>query len=103
MKTQILHHRATLPFLLLTIIGLAGCMANTGTITHAAIAHFTFVGSAVGATVTIDDQAAVTLGQDTKLTTEPGRHRVRITKGEKLVVDREVLIGDQQTMEISIP
>ncbi|MDI1336442.1 MAG: hypothetical protein PSU94_09715 [Lacunisphaera sp.] len=103
MKTQTSQNRIALTFLLLAVIGLVGCTANTGTITHAAIAHFAFVGNAEGAAVTIDEQTAVTLGEHTKLATEPGRHRVRVSKGEKLVVDREVLVGDQQTMEILIP
>jgi hypothetical protein len=77
-------------------------MANTGTITHAAISYFAFVGETRGATVSVDDQPAVPL-DGAKLSIEPGRHHIRVTKEGKVVVDRDVLVGDQQTMEISVP
>ncbi len=106
MKTYLFRSDAVLSFVLVALFWLGGCMANTGTITHAAVSHFSFVGNTQGATVTIDDQTGVALGGDGSphlISSEPGRHRIRVTVGDRLVIDREVLVGDQQTMEISIP
>jgi len=106
MKTLTPRKLTALLVLSLATVWLGGCKATTGTITHAVVSHFSFVGNTPGAVVTIDDQSAVALDDKNAqsiLATEPGRHHVRVTKGERLVVDREVLVGDQQTMEISIP
>jgi hypothetical protein len=101
MKLQIPAKYAPIVLVLSVLLWLSGCMANTGTFTHAALSHFAFVGETQDAIISIDDHQATP--EDGKVTTEPGRHRIRVTKGGKLVVDREVLVGDQQTMEISVP
>ena len=106
MKTHFSRGYTVSSFFLIALFWLGGCMANTGTVTHADVAHFAFMGNTQGAIVTIDDQPGVTLDGDNaphKIASEPGRHRIRVLVGEKLVIDREVLVGDQQTMEISIP
>lgn len=92
----------SLSLVLFACFGLAGCATNTGTITRAAVAHISFVGNTQDAHATIDDQAPVLLDGG-KLPTQPGKHRIRVTRSGRLVVDREVLVGDQQTMEISVP
>ena len=104
MKSRITHFLSEFPLLLVAAIALAGCMANSGTITHAPVAHFAFVGETRGAALVIDDQPPVALdGDGQSVQTEPGKHRIRVTKGDRVVIDREVLIGDRQTMEISVP
>lgn len=102
MKPNLRGKIPALALISFALIWLSGCMANTGTITHAAVSYFSFVGNTQGAVVSIDEQPAVT-SDDGKVATEPGRHRIRVTKGGRLLVDREVLVGDQQTMEIFIP
>ena len=54
----------------------------------------------------IDDNPAVEFSSASRqlpISVPPGKHRVRVSKGGQLVVDREVLVTDLQTMEIAVP
>lgn len=102
MKTPILRILQSRVLFVFAFVLFAGCASETGTVTRAPISHFSFVGNIKSAVVSIDEQQGVILDGN-KLVTSPGKHRIRITKGGRLVVDREVMVGDQQTLEISIP
>lgn len=85
-------------------LGSAGCSLQTGTLTRTPEAQFSFKGDTANARVVIDDDSPKELvNSPAIIPTAPGKHRVRVTKGAALVVDREVLIGDQQTFEIVVP
>lgn len=87
-------------------VGLAGCALQTGTITRAPTASFSFVGVVEGAVVTIDNGAPVTLTGSKRggiVPTLPGRHQVRVSRDGVILVDREVLVGDLQIFEIALP
>jgi hypothetical protein len=57
-------------------------------------------------TATVDELPPVALVPQSKpnmLQLRPGKHRIKITRDQTILVDRVVLISDQQTLEISVP
>jgi hypothetical protein len=55
--------------------------------------------------VTVDDHAFTLTKDNAKNHFEisPGVHRVKIEKQGQVVVDREILLSDRQTLEVAIP
>jgi hypothetical protein len=91
---------------LLGVLALAaGCAQQTGTLTKAAASFLVFVGDTANAKVTVDDRPFDLTKDNSKNHFEitPGVHRVRIEKQGRVVVDREILLSDRQTMEVAIP
>jgi len=82
----------------------AGCSLQTGTLTRVPEAQFSFRGATANARVVIDDESPKTLTDSpANIAAKPGKHRIRVIKDGAVVVDREVLIGDQQIFEIIVP
>lgn len=102
MKTTLPRTILAIALIIYTSVWLVGCSSSTGTITRAPSSQFSFVGNTQDALIAIDDRPPVALDRG-KLAIEPGRHHIRVLKDGRVIVDRNVLVGDQQTMEISIP
>ena len=83
-----------------------GCSSNSGTVSHAPIAYFELIGVAGNMSVSIDGGEAISLEPKSKsirLQVEPGRHRIKVSKAGEIILDRKVLVSDQQTLEIRLP
>jgi len=83
----------------------AGCAQQTGSITKASASFLVFVGDTANAKVSVDGRGFDLTKNNTKNHFEiaPGVHRLKVEKQGQVVVDREILLSDQQTMEVSIP
>jgi hypothetical protein len=84
----------------------AGCHSSTGTLSRAPVAFLKVVGDKEGLTAHVDDLSPVAVTGKSKGSTiqvSPGKHRIKIFYRNELVVDRVVLVSDDQTMEISVP
>jgi hypothetical protein len=85
--------------------GLVGCHSMTGTVSHEPAAYISILGASDGDIATIDGGAPVRLhsGDDNDpIAAKPGKHLVRVSRSGFVVVDREVLVSDQQTLEIRV-
>ena len=83
-----------------------GCSSSSGTLSKDPVAFLRITGIKDNLIATVDELPAVSLLPEDKptiLQLVPGKHRIKIMHGEALLVDRVVLISDQQTLEISIP
>ena len=92
-------------FLLGFLALLSGCAQQTGSLTKAAASFLVFVGDTTNAKVTVDDRPFDLTKNNAKNHFEiaPGIHRVKVEKQGRLVVDREILLSDRQTLEVAIP
>lgn len=84
----------------------AGCHASTGTLSRDPVSFLKVIGPTDGVMVTIDELAPVGLPKDRKFATlqvKPGKHHVRCERGNIVLVDRTILVSDDQTLEISLP
>ena len=102
MKTSI-HRQALLLLILSALLG--GCAQQTGTISRAPAAYLVFLGEGIVATVTVDDRSFALTDDNARnhFEVSPGVHRVKVEKQGRIVVDREILLSDRQTVEIAIP
>jgi hypothetical protein len=87
----------------------SGCSYNTytsGVGSAEAISYLYFSGEIKGALVTIDDLPSFLVtkaGIKNLYKVSPGKHVIIITKNEKVVVKRKILLGDGHEKEINIP
>lgn len=91
---------------LLGTLALVACSSSTGTLSRDPVSYLIISGVQDNLSATIDDQPPVALAPQSKpvsLQVSPGRHRIRIQRGQALLVDRVVLVSDLQTLEIPIP
>ena len=98
-----IHRTILIPLGLLALA--SGCAHQTGTVTKAAASFLVFLGDTNEARVTVDDHAFTLTKDNAKNHFEipPGVHRVKIEKQGEVVVDREILLSDRQTLEVAIP
>ena len=85
-----------------------GCQHQEGLLTRAPVSYLVFTGKAVGTIARIDESQTVPLNQEhisskTRFAVEPGRHHIRIERAGAVIVDRIILLVDQQSMEIPVP
>ena len=108
-------------FCFLSLIIIASCGYREGVIVTEPGAFLAFVGNTEGAYVNIDGSISFMLGtgrgttiysdtgekekhlDGTHYRISPGNHWIKILKNGEIVVDRELLIGDGITREISVP
>lgn len=108
-------------FCILLLIGLSSCGFREGVTVAEPAAFLAFGGNTTGAIVKIDESVSFTLGEGRGTATKsdtgekekylagtnykitPGKHRIQVVKNGEIVVDRELLIGDGTTREISVP
>ncbi len=88
----------------ITLLLLAGCGYKEGVVTGDAKAYLFFTGMTEGAQVSIDggDAFGVEAGRDHQYRILPGKHRVSVTRDGRLLVDREIYVGDGVAKEIGI-
>lgn len=93
-------------FLATAALAVSGCYTTTGTLSREPVGYLQLSGVREGLTAKVDDLQPVAItpaeGQ-ARLQITPGRHRIRVQHGEMVLVDRTILVSDQQTLEISVP
>lgn len=84
---------------------MAGCAHQEGTITRAPASYFVFVGSPDGSVCTLDGKDVIIDKANAKdhFEVAPGAHRITVRKQGLVVVDREILTADRQTVEVTVP
>lgn len=85
---------------------MSGCGYKEGVKTQERTAYLYFTGDAKGAEVSIDGAISFTvekLGVDEQYKVSPGKHLITVTKGDTVVVKRELLLGDGVAREINVP
>lgn len=105
----------------IAMISLANCGYREGVTVAEPGAFLAFGGNTAGAIVKIDESVSFVLGEGTGTAIPsdtgekekrlsgthyrlaPGKHRIQVVKNGTVVVDREVLLGDGATREISVP
>jgi hypothetical protein len=86
-----------------SLAGVTGCHSVTGTVSHDPTGYFSILGAADGDVAIIDGGAPVPIRPDTPIVVVPGKHRVQVSRGGTVVMDREVLVSDLQTLELRLP
>jgi len=94
---------------------IVACGYKEGAVQKSEAGYIEFTGNWKGATVMIDDLVPFSLSStyDSESGTtssspliyklSPGKHRVRIYRGERLVVDRMLFLSSQSRLEVDIP
>ncbi len=108
-------------FCLLAVLLLGGCGYREGVTVTEPAAYLAFSGNTEGAIVRIDDSISFVLGEGTssmvisdtgendkrlpglRYRIVPGKHCIQVGKNGTVVVDRELLLNDGVTREISVP
>lgn len=95
---------------ILLIVGLfflqiSGCGYKEGTLVKDPVSYLWFTGNITEAIVFVDDKKPFELGKEGLVYHQipPGQHRIIVKKGQEVVVDRILIIGNEITKEIQIP
>jgi hypothetical protein len=92
--------------LVFLIAGLIACGYQTGVIQKAEIGYFQFSGNLDGALVKIDNRepfALSTADGNTLFEIKPGKHMLKVFRGNALLIERIVFLESQATFEVKIP
>lgn len=97
----------TILFLITNVIFCAGCGSTaTGTRSFDPVAYIKIKGTKDGQIVVLDDLPAAAISKSNEnelIQVAPGKHRIRITQKDRVLVDRIIYVSDVQTLEIIIP
>lgn len=92
---------------IVTLVFIPSCGYNEGVRTSEPVSYLYFTGeNARGSIVKLSDGTSFTVtatGLKNRYKVAPGKQRITITKGGKTLVTREVLLGDGQEKELSVP
>jgi hypothetical protein len=96
--------------ILLTFIAslylLTGCGGyKTGVVLEAQKSYLFFNAAAQGAEYSVDGSSWYKIqktGENELYPTLPGKHRIKVRKGESVIVDKMVLLGDSMSKEIKV-
>ncbi len=89
---------------LLVLLGFSGCGYKQGVITGDKKSYLYFTGNTENILVSINDgiQFSVKAGKDNQYKIKPGKHLVKVYKGDKIIVKREIFVGDGIAKEIEV-
>ena len=89
---------------LLILLSFTGCGYKEGTVTATQKSYLYFTGNVSNVLVSIDggEKFNVVAGQNNQYTVKPGKHLVEVFKDNKIVVKRELYIGDDIAKEIEV-
>lgn len=91
------------------LITVSSCGYKEGVIQPGNKSYLVFTGNTDDIQVTIDDnvpflgQASVEEGKETLFQISPGKHMIVIRRGNEIVLQREIIIGNGMTKEIQVP
>ena len=89
-----------------SIAGLSGCHSTTGTVSHEPTAYVKFLNTEKGDMASMDGGTSIRLesGDDSDpIFAAPGKHKVQVIRSGAVVLSREILVSDLQTLEIRVP
>lgn len=89
---------------LLSILLFSGCGYKEGISAGDQKSYLYFSGNTKDVTVSVDsgEQFAVEQGRDNQYKIKPGKHTVRVYREGKIIIEREIYVGDEIAKEISI-
>lgn len=89
---------------LLGLVLLGGCGYKEGVVNTTPKAYLFFTGDTDDITVSVDGGEAFTVkeGRDNLYTITPGKHHVEVKRGDRIVVERDLYIGDGISREIAV-
>lgn len=85
---------------------LAACYTQTGTVSRDPMGYISFRELESPVSVIIDDGTPIALERSrvgARIPVSPGKHQIRVMVQGVERVNREILVSDQQTLEVSIP
>lgn len=94
MKTKIIF--------LVSILGLVACGINEGIIQKSERGYIEFSGNLQGVVAQIDDGEPFNVALNVYQLSN-GKHRVKVFRDNRLIVDRMLFIDDQTRLEVQIP
>jgi len=93
-------------FTLISPLIITACGYNSGVRSTESVSYLYFTGNPQGASVIVGDSPAFIVsefGPKNKYQVSPGKHKIIIKKSGKIIVKREVLLGDGHSKEFYIP
>jgi len=89
---------------LLLILLFSGCGYKEGVSTADQMSFLYFSGNTENIVVSIDngDLFTVLPGRDNQYEVKPGKHKILVYRASKIIVDRDVYIGDGISKEIGV-
>ncbi len=96
--------KALTALLMAAALFMTGCGYKSGVATGERASYLYFTGDVEGAAVSVDDGQpfAVEAGRDHQYRIAPGKHSVKVYKGDTIVVEREIYVGDGIAKEIGV-
>jgi len=93
--------RIPLMLLLLLLSACGGYQATT--VQKDEVSYVKFVGDWKGVEVHIDNLEPIQLADQNKYGLAPGKHSIKVFRGERLLLNRVLFISDQEVREVRIP
>ena len=92
-------------FVFIAALFLCGCGGYTsGTIQKSEMSYLVFRGPLAGAEFTVDNGTRIALNPEVdRYRVSPGKHELRVYRGDRTVVERVIVLDAGATMEIRIP
>lgn len=82
----------------------AGCGGyHAETVQKASVSTLQFVGNVKEARVVVDDGEPFSVASIQHYEIAPGKHSVKIYRGDRLLVNRVVFLGNNQSTEVRVP
>ncbi len=92
--------------LLVTVLLIGGCAGHQGVVLRDGNAYVLLKGDCAGVSLQIDENALIrVVGEcnDIKYSVMPGRHVVKLYRDGKMILERLVFLGSNETCEVTIP
>lgn len=89
---------------LVLLLGISGCGYKEGVSTSAQESYLYFSGNTSNIEVSIDsgEQFSVKAGQTNQYGVKPGKHLLEVFRDGKIIIKREVFLGDGIAKEIEV-
>lgn len=89
---------------LFTLFMFYGCGYKEGVTTGGQKSYLYFTGNSENITVSVDDGArfSVESGKDNQYKIKPGKHLIKVYQANKVIVKREIYVGDGIAKEIEL-
>jgi hypothetical protein len=96
--------RTVLAVLLLSMVVFSCGGYTTGTIQKVEKGFLKFVGNPQGVMITIDEGTPFAYNPEIELySLAPGKHTVKVSRNNQMLVNRTIILDNQVTMEIEVP
>ncbi len=91
---------------IIAVLFTSGCYSISGTISKEPLAYLRITGVQDKLILNVDDASPVIITPQKdpiNIQVTPTKHSIKIMRGDAIIVNRIVLLSDQQTLEISVP